>query len=1083
MARPTLLLASLALARAHVSLTFPPARNFDLDFLDSARTKAPCGMPKGTERTMLKAGTSVNITWHLAYPHRGGFRLEVLDPKERPLRSLTPTQHGHNFLTGDPTAQHYVVSLPSDLQCVDCSIRLVRQASEWGKPYQFWSCADVDIMPPNNFVQVCSGHGKAFSGRCRCERNYHGDVCQYQDECREDVDCGGHGRCHDIGATSYPRHQCYCEAGYFGPGCSRKSHSKTRQLQEGLYTRRDLSEKLTLYWRILQEAQEVEMVLRLNGTSWAAVGWRPAGLTSSCRKFPVLADQEPVARSIDFGESAVPEPEAQVQPRTGRAKKVEKRMTTSVDVGISYVMSSVSSSRRRRAAETKEEVKKRLRETLLSRRRFQRAFAVPLNGRSEETSPASIAVEPEPETTPAAEPEPEVEPESEPEAESEPEPETEPEPESEPEAESEPEPRAEPATPGGSSWTPRGGFHGMDCTDMVVGMARGSTHRIADFYTRDRSTPRRDSFWSGEDDLRSAAGWEEDGITTLVFRKPLQANGPTDHDIMEEEMHVIWATGQEQGMYSHSPASGLEAKGEEPSVPDFYKDDELKYHGKANRGVTRINFRDEVKRNDQSRLDYCGGEWDYPRGCVQDGLPCQYLARWQFNEDTDKINFTISSRNPEKKNKWTGIGFSDTPSMRLTDAIIGWVEPNGRTFIMDMWTTNYLNPILESKQDITDMSGTLEDDVTTLRFTRARNTSDKQDVAFTDTEGMYMIFPVKGGFYNGVNKKIRKHEQVPIVSTERIFIKSCRTADGRPTFTTTPKPPQLVYPASMKFVNTGNYQLPRPDTEEFTKLQERISRSLRQTELRQVPGFLDVAVTRFFSRQDGEFNAEMLVIVDQATFESEAEPLTVKQALTKAVARKRIGTLQVEPSSLSLDQSFTDGGADEGRDLKVAETPNVKLYVVVACIAALVLVAIIQASCTIFKMSRRGSSVHKEKLLGQSQWKDYSAGGHPAPHHPPYHYNDSFEAEGDTKGGWQHHRGAYERQHPGHHTASLPRPPAQHGHQPAGHPLGYSSFDRRGGGYGQRAAAHHHPAPDHYFMPSQRRHHGDALRVYVDYNK
>ena len=36
-----------------------------------------------------------------------------------------------------------------------------------------------------------------------------------------------------------------------------------------------------------------------------------------------------------------------------------------------------------------------------------------------------------------------------------------------------------------------------------------------------------------------------------------------------------------------------------------------------------------------------------------------------------------------------------------------------------------------------------------------------------------------------------------------------------------------------------------------------------------------------------------------------------------------------------------------------------KLYVVVACIGALVLVAIIQASCTIFKMSRRGSSVQK----------------------------------------------------------------------------------------------------------------------------
>jgi hypothetical protein len=48
-------------------------------------------------------------------------------------------------------------------------------------------------------------------------------------------------------------------------------------------------------------------------------------------------------------------------------------------------------------------------------------------------------------------------------------------------------------------------------------------------------------------------------------------------------------------------------------------------------------------------------------------------------------------------------------------------------------------------------------------------------VAFTDTEAMYMIFPVKGGTYNGVNKKIRKHEVTPTASSERIFIRSCRT--------------------------------------------------------------------------------------------------------------------------------------------------------------------------------------------------------------------------------------------------------------------------------------------------------------------
>jgi hypothetical protein len=33
------------------------------------------------------------------------------------------------------------------------------------------------------FRTTCSGHGRAFSGRCRCDRLYYGEFCQYQDEC------------------------------------------------------------------------------------------------------------------------------------------------------------------------------------------------------------------------------------------------------------------------------------------------------------------------------------------------------------------------------------------------------------------------------------------------------------------------------------------------------------------------------------------------------------------------------------------------------------------------------------------------------------------------------------------------------------------------------------------------------------------------------------------------------------------------------------------------------------------------------------------------------------------------------------
>ena len=56
-----------------------------------------------------------------------------------------------------------------------------------------------------------------------------------------------------------------------------------------------------------------------------------------------------------------------------------------------------------------------------------------------------------------------------------------------------------------------------------------------------------------------------------------------------------------------------------------------------------------------------------------------------------------------------------------------------------------------------------------------------------------------------------------------------------------------MYPATIKFINLGEYfNLPAEGTEEFTQLQQKISRGLRNTELRDVPGFLDVAVTKFY---------------------------------------------------------------------------------------------------------------------------------------------------------------------------------------------------------------------------------------------
>lgn len=53
------------IASGHVALTFPPARKFDLDFLDNSRTPAPCGMPKGELKfiRLIESQSNLPVNW------------------------------------------------------------------------------------------------------------------------------------------------------------------------------------------------------------------------------------------------------------------------------------------------------------------------------------------------------------------------------------------------------------------------------------------------------------------------------------------------------------------------------------------------------------------------------------------------------------------------------------------------------------------------------------------------------------------------------------------------------------------------------------------------------------------------------------------------------------------------------------------------------------------------------------------------------------------------------------------------------------------------------------------------------------
>jgi DOMON domain len=63
---------------------------------------------------------------------------------------------------------------------------------------------------------------------------------------------------------------------------------------------------------------------------------------------------------------------------------------------------------------------------------------------------------------------------------------------------------------------------GMDCTDMVIGASIDGLHRVRDYYTQDRSTPRLDEFYGGMQSLTAAVANETNGVTTIIFRKPIK---------------------------------------------------------------------------------------------------------------------------------------------------------------------------------------------------------------------------------------------------------------------------------------------------------------------------------------------------------------------------------------------------------------------------------------------------------------------------------------------------------------------------------------------------------------------------------
>ncbi len=73
-------------------------------------------------------------------------------------------------------------------------------------------------------------------------------------------------RCVDTRATTAPRNRCYCEQGYMGKNCQKTSvlsQKYTQQELESDFNKRELSDRLNLHWKVVDD--ELEVVMKMKG--------------------------------------------------------------------------------------------------------------------------------------------------------------------------------------------------------------------------------------------------------------------------------------------------------------------------------------------------------------------------------------------------------------------------------------------------------------------------------------------------------------------------------------------------------------------------------------------------------------------------------------------------------------------------------------------------------------------------------------------------------------------------------------------------------------------------------------------------
>ncbi|CAK9299039.1 unnamed protein product [Gordionus sp. m RMFG-2023] len=271
----------------HLRLTFPLPRKLSTDFMHE---NPPCGNTvKSLVPFPLKRKNFYKITWDVTHSLPGLIKLQLLDSQGNLVYNISETSCSN----GSMHVQSLLWTVPDTMNCPDCILRLSQNVELHGQNYNLYSCADVSIS--SNYTLLCYNRGYPVNGKCLCRQLNRGEYCQFENECEDQEDCGGgkRGSCKQYSRTYFPQKMCYCHHGFYMSKCSAKSDinrfafSPDKALTLG-YESHDLCPNcpLKMFWKILEDTCEIEIVLMGPINMQIGLGWRWNNFTTLCRNFP-----------------------------------------------------------------------------------------------------------------------------------------------------------------------------------------------------------------------------------------------------------------------------------------------------------------------------------------------------------------------------------------------------------------------------------------------------------------------------------------------------------------------------------------------------------------------------------------------------------------------------------------------------------------------------------------------------------------------------------------------------------------------------------------------------------------------------